>query len=277
MKKIIWLASYPKSGNTWVRLLLTNYLGDSGTPASINNLVGGMASSWTLFENATGLKSSLLSSETVLELRPVVYRFLASQSPKSIYLKVHDMMDPRLVPNDVTQLAVYIVRDPRDVAVSFASHLGAGLDRTIKVMADTEFYVARPAAGIGIQMPQLLGSWSSHVLSWVNSSLPLKILRYEDLKEDPNLRMRELLEASGIASDSSKLDRAVSNSHIDVARKQERDSGFAEAFGRHKQFFGRGEAGAWRGILSNEQVRLIEQAHGPVMKSLGYTLTCSTD
>ena len=80
---MVWLASYPKSGNTWLRALLTNYLLDGGGPASINALIGSwIANRRDLFHRYTGVPSSDLSGEEVLRLRSLFHERLAADSPR---------------------------------------------------------------------------------------------------------------------------------------------------------------------------------------------------
>ncbi len=91
LKRIVWLASYPKSGNTWFRVFLSNLLNKSDQPADINNLyTTPIASSRELFDEATGLSSSELTSEEIDLLRPHVYEFISRTSSELQYQKVHD-------------------------------------------------------------------------------------------------------------------------------------------------------------------------------------------
>ena len=91
MGKIIWLASYPKSGNTWVRVLLTNYLRNGEAPADINRLDGGpIASARLWFDEWAGIEASALDDKIIERLRPDVYRCMAIESTETLYMKAHD-------------------------------------------------------------------------------------------------------------------------------------------------------------------------------------------
>ncbi|NJK96875.1 MAG: sulfotransferase domain-containing protein, partial [Bacteroidales bacterium] len=126
-KKIIWLASYPKSGNTWFRAFLANLLHPGDKPADINELEGGpIASSRALFDEATGLSSSDLTPAEIENLRPFVYRYIARNSTEIIFHKIHDAYTltsegVALVPAEATRCAIYFVRNPLDVAVFFCT------------------------------------------------------------------------------------------------------------------------------------------------------------
>ena len=87
---IVWLASYPKSGNTWLRAVLTNYLRDGDASASINELIGGWMLGRGLFDETVGLPSSDLTPGEVLRLRPLFYELVAPELPHPWFVKVHD-------------------------------------------------------------------------------------------------------------------------------------------------------------------------------------------
>ena len=154
MGSILWLASYPKSGNTWLRALLTNYKQDVDTPADINKLRGGpIASSRDLFDEMIGFEASELTDSQIAQLRPVAYRRLAAELSEGSLLKVHDAWtigptgEP-LFPADVTAGVVYIVRNPLDVAVSAASHWGVDLARAVEHLCNPNMALARSHHGL---------------------------------------------------------------------------------------------------------------------------------
>ena len=91
--RIDWLASYPKSGNTWMRLLLANYFAEAEDPHDINapGVTRGVAGSRRLFDNALGIASNDLLPEEISALRPAAYRVIAEWSKSRLWLKVHDM------------------------------------------------------------------------------------------------------------------------------------------------------------------------------------------
>ena len=88
LKKIIWLASYPKSGNTWFRMFFSNLLSSSDEPVSINNIMDpNIASQRYLFDNYAGVNSSDLSEQEIGNLRPKVYAALAAELADTIFMK----------------------------------------------------------------------------------------------------------------------------------------------------------------------------------------------
>ncbi len=277
MKRILWLASYPKSGNTWLRAFLTNYRQDSGEPADINQLGGvPIASSRNLFDEWAGVEASDLSPIDIERLRPHVYRLLAENAEETIFLKIHDAITvtsegASLVPPDATQGAVYLIRNPLDAVVSFADHSGHTIDETIRNMNDPKYQFASKDEQLDVQLPQRLLSWSGHVHSWVDQdSFPVLVMRYEDLLSDPISKFREIIEFCGLDMKEELLQRSVEYSSFNVLKTQEEHKGFNERSPHSKAFFREGRAGVWRKTLKPEQVDQIIQDHGPMMERFGY-------
>ena len=271
---IIWLASYPKSGNTWLRTFLTSYLKDDGTPASINELIGPLVATRELFDEYLGLSSSDLAPGEILRLRPRLHRLLAAELPHPTFFKVHDAWIQTaagpLFPRAATAGAVYLVRNPLDVAVSFAYHLQWPIDHTVEEMNRSEVTSAGRRRRLHANFPESRLSWSRHVLSWVESDLPVHVVRYEDLLADPVEAFGAVVRFAGLAWDRSSVARAVDHTRFDRLRAQEECEGFGERQPTAPSFFRSGRAGDWRSALSPQQVRALVEAHGPVMKRFGY-------
>lgn len=192
MAKIVWLASYPKSGNTWVRVLLTNYRRDAEQPADINALDGGpIASARVWLDEWVGIEASVFDDATIERLRPGVYRCMAREEPEMLFMKAHDAWgctdrgEP-LFPSDVTHGVVYILRNPLDLVASCANHWGISLETAAERLCNPEFALARSLGGTTDQLHQRMGAWSGHVESWLDhAEMPVHRVRYEDLRRDP--------------------------------------------------------------------------------------------
>ena len=191
MSGICWLASYPKSGNTWLRALLTNYRRDSDEPASINELEGGWTASLReTFDECAGIESADLTQKQIEHYRPWVYERLAADSVDGLFLKIHDAYtynaDARpIFSNQATAGAIYLIRNPLDVAVSYAHHRDELVDKTIRAMSRNDAMLAGSDKPGG-QLPQQLLSWSGHVCSWVDEpGLNVHVVRYEDMARQP--------------------------------------------------------------------------------------------
>ncbi len=206
MSKIIWLASYPKSGNTWFRAFLSNLRQNPDTPVSINALDGTSAASRERFDDAVGIESSALTLPEIERLLPTVFECIAAQSEGALFLKMHDAYmhtrdDRPRVPEQATQGAIYFLRNPLDLAISFAHHLGTDIDTAIDRMADETHALADGPGRVHRSLRQPLLSWSSHVLSWLNGpGFPVHVIRYEeyDAKLSGNVRGRRMFRRSAI-------------------------------------------------------------------------------
>lgn len=270
MGKIVWLASYPKSGNTWVRAFLHNYIVNARTPHSINSLVD-----FSVAECAApffGADAAGLSMEQVQKLRPAVHEQLTRLHDDLVFVKTHNANlavhgIPLCTPT-VTAGAVFIVRDPRDVALSYAAFAGKAIDEIIDFMADRNAGNATDTQ----QVFEHLSSWSQHAVSWVASPKRL-LVRYEDLLAEPARYFARIIRFIGtgeVAQD--RLQRAIAFSGFDVLSGQEAAEGYRAA-GRAERFFRAGRAGLWREKLTPAQAARIEAAHGEVMRKFGYELS----
>ncbi len=270
MGKIVWLASYPKSGNTWVRAFLHNYIINAAAPHSINRLVD-----FSVAENAAaffGADAAGLSNEQVQSRRPGVHEQLTRLHDDLVFVKTHNanlaLHGIALCSPEFTAGAVYIVRDPRDVALSYAAYARKSVDEIIDFMNNAGAATATDAT----QVFELLGSWSGHALSWVSAKNRL-LVRYEDLLAEPARYFARIIRFIGSgAVDAARLERAVAFSGFDVLAGQEKAEGYRAA-GGVETFFRAGQAGQWRERLSPAQAARIEAAHGEVMKNFGYGLS----
>ncbi len=277
MSGIVWLASYPKSGNTWFRVFLANLRGDGQGPADINDLRSSpIASARGLFDDAVGIESSDLTHDEAARLRPEVYAQLAREATETLFIKIHDAFtfldDGRpLFAGSSVKGAVYIIRNPLDVAVSLAHHLACSVDEAIEAMNNPEYAFCRGRKRLHYQLRQKLLSWSEHVLSWVDTALvPVHIMRYEDMKLRPLETFAAAARFAGLADDRELIARALGWSSFDELRRQEKERGFKERSAKSESFFRRGEIGSWRETLSDEQARRVITTHASVMRRFDY-------
>jgi hypothetical protein len=268
--KIVWLASYPKSGNTWVRAFLHNYIVNAETPHSINSLVD-----FSVAECAAafyGPDAAGLSTEQVQKLRPAVHEQLTRLHADLVFVKTHNahlaMHGIPFCTPACTAGAVYIIRDPRDVALSYAAFARRSVDEIIDFMADSKAANATDTN----QVFEHLSSWSAHAVSWVASS-PRLLVRYEDLLGEPERYFARIIRFLGTGEvEADRLKRAIAFSGFDVLAGQEAAEGYRAAGGADI-FFRAGKAAQWREALTVGQIARIEAAHGEVMQKFGYALS----
>ncbi len=277
LNKIIWLASYPKSGNTWFRIFLTNLLNHSSQPADINNLYPTtIASSRSLFDEATGLESSDLTLDEIELLRPQVYRYIAAHSSDLIFHKIHDawisLADGNvLVPEEVTKAVLYFIRNPLDVAVSFAHHSSTTIDKAIEMMNNSQYAFCSRETKLHNQTRQRLLNWSEHVSSWIDQSgLPLMVIRYEDMITDTFSLFKDSTKFIGLEATDEDIFRSIEFSSFENIQNQEKEKGFREKAAMAKSFFRKGISGDWKNILTTEQIVKIVSRHQKMMERFGY-------
>jgi aryl sulfotransferase len=282
---IYWLASYPKSGNTWMRILLTNYLRDGDEPADINTLDGGpIASARQLFDDNVGIEASDLTQDEIERLRPYVYEMISESYGRAaedqpcdpVFLKVHDAYTytPENIPllsKAATAGAIYLLRNPLDVADSFAHHSAQPVEKTVERMGSDDFAFVDKETRLHNQLRQRLLTWSGHVQSWLDEpGLRSLIVRYEDLSEDTENVLSEVLHFSGIKPDSKRVAKAVDFSRFDRLKEQEAKQGFGEKMPLAESFFRKGKVGSWTDSLTPEHMAKIIDDHGEVMTRFGY-------
>ncbi|WP_129676351.1 sulfotransferase domain-containing protein [Candidatus Chloroploca sp. Khr17] len=277
MQRLVWLASYPKSGNTWVRLFLTAYSHPERDELDINAVdVSLHAGNRDLFDRVIGLEASELTPAEIERYRPDVYRQLAVEAAEPLFIKVHDRWrrnadGASIFPPETTAATVYIVRDPRGVAPSYANHYNLSIDAAIEQMRTVDHAIATRPDRLASQLHQPMGSWSQHVTSWLDQTdLPVHLVRYEDLHADPEATFAGILEAAGLPVDAERLAAALTQSRFDRLQAQEEAAGFKERLMGAPRFFRRGQAASWQEELTPAQIERIVADHGPVMARLGY-------
>ena len=281
MSGIFWLASYPKSGNTWLRAFLTNYLRESDEPADINELDGGWTASLRgLFEEIVGIESATLTEKQIAHYRPLVYEQMAAQSTEQTFIKIHDAYTrnaqgkPLFSPR-ATAGVIYLIRNPLDVAVSFAHHRDEPIDETVRFMGNHDAVMVK-ASDATEQLPQPLLSWSKHVCSWVDEpNLNLLTVRYEDMLAQPAAVFTEIVRFVGLAENTNQLEKAIAFSSFAQLQSQEAAHGFAEKQPTAPSFFRQGRIGSWREQLTAPQVQQIITDHRTVMQRFDYLTTGS--
>ena len=275
---IYWLASYPKSGNTWMRVFIANLVSNTHDGIDINAInSGSIASDRLWMDSVLGFDSADLFTAEIDRIRPEIYRWTVSGTEQVVsYNKIHDACtrsesgEP-VISLDATLGALYILRNPLDVCISASFHWGCSIDETIERMADKHHVIASSDQGLKQQIHQHLLSWSDHVLSWVDATdFPVLVLRYEDMLSNP-------LQSFSIASDflhlstsEEKIKSAVENSRFENLSAQEEKHGFKERSKHAERFFRAGKAGGWRQTLNSQQIDKIISDHEQVMLRFHY-------
>ncbi len=276
MGDLVWLASFPKSGNTWMRVFLHNLFVNDSRPVDLNRMQGGIfqsdsALTWFRFFDKRPLED--WSFDDVACMRPKVHELIAETNSGSVFCKTHNalmtMRGHSTINLNVTSGAIYIVRNPLDVTLSLADFLGVGVDKAIDFLVSD--FMETDNDPVRNTVCVALGSWSQHVESWTGRPNPsLHVVRYEDMLEHPLTTFGKTAEFLGLKPSRQRLSRAIRNSSFKVLRKQENRTNFKEKSIHQERFFRRGTAGGWKQELSYEQVQRICEAHREQMKRFDY-------
>lgn len=274
MPGIIWLASYPKSGNTWLRAFMANLMRNPSQPLAINDLPNYILGDGfhIHYETLSGKKASELSPEDFTRLRPKVHEWFAYSRGEDVFVKTHNLIatvhDCPLITPSATAGAIYVVRNPMDVAVSFAHHYQVDYQRAVDSLCDPNYHIP----GSDDQTTQYLGTWSRHVSSWLDApGLTLHMMRYEDMLQKPAKAFGAVIDFLGLPKEPARLKKAMNFSSFRELSRQEKGTKFIESRPDGKSpFFRQGRAGDWRKILTEPQVQTLIDAHGEVMTRVGY-------
>lgn len=273
MGAIIWLASYPKSGNTWMRSFLHNLLTNAQSPVPINEL-----DRFCLGESFIGPYAAIankpydqLEEEEIARIRPQVHREFTRASPDSVFVKTHnylgEWLGQPLHNMEVTAGGIYILRNPLDVVLSAKNHFGGSLDEAIDQLSDDTMATALSPKNV----PEIHTSWSKHVRSWTAQANPqLLVLRYEDLLNEPRTHFKRVTQFLGLNCPRERLERAIKFSSFKVLKRQEETSGFKERSKKASAFFREGRAEQWREELSPDQVRRVISGNREQMERFNY-------
>lgn len=276
-KNIVWIASYPKSGNTWYRIFLSNLLSKSQKPINVNRLLSiPIASNRALFDEFAGVNSSDLTIDEINNLRPAFHQHLSRENNDVVYVKVHDAwtLNKRgepIFPEAVTKGVIYIIRNPLDIAVSMAYHDVKKIPDAIQKLNSSYRILGSERNKLYYQFEQSVLCWSKHVTSWCdNSNLPVHILKYEDLLKLPYNTFKGSLSFLNLKYSVSEIQTAIKHSSFQSLKEQENIFGFKEKPIDADSFFASGKTGVWKRILNSDQICRIKSIHAEKMKKYSY-------
>ncbi|MCX6204892.1 MAG: sulfotransferase domain-containing protein [Bacteroidetes bacterium] len=279
LKKIIWLASYPKSGNTWFRVFITALLNNG--IVNINDLkTNGIFSSRTIFDNYTDIDSSYLYDDEAKIVLPDIYRELALDKKEQIFIKVHDaficnQLEDPIIPENVSFCAIYFIRNPLDIAGSLANHLNSSLDKAVNFMCKKDACFSPQKANLNTskQIRQYLSDWSFHVETWTTiPRFPVHVVRYEDMVTNPFDTFKGILSKIGwLEYNDIQIQLAIDASSFSALQSQEKKIGFIEKpLTSVPLFYRKGKINNWKDELTENQVTTIINTHHKVMKMYDY-------
>lgn len=275
----IWLASYPKSGNTYLRTLLANYLYPiSNNQNSLENLqkIKKFPDKF-FYKNFLKEKNiSNLNSEEKFYLNIsnwIVAQNLLNQSKENLLLKTHNVycsIDEKIkfTNSKLTSAFIYITRDPRNVALSYSNHMVYNHEKSVsKILEST----------LGNEDPDIFevyGNWETNYLSWKKfTDVPSLFLKYEDLVKNTEDEFQKILnflsKYLNFSIDESKIKNSIFLSQFHKLKRDEIKFGFREA-ANNQIFFDKGPERDWKKELDPKLSELIEKKFYNTMKKLNY-------
>ena len=272
-KTIAWLASYPKSGNTWLRIFLANYLANRHSALPINDAYRFVVGDSDV-RHYTAVAGRPVDTDDMcqtVQLRARVMAAIAASGSDVNLVKTHNRRAEgwgvQLIPPQFTRSAIYVMRNPLDVVLSYARHYGETHEQAAESLCRSDNGINPDAAHVA----QFLGSWQDHVESWTSfAPYPTLILKYEDMLDDPERTFGKVIRHFGMEPDLERLGRAIRHSSFKELKNQESRSGFSERSPQDPAFFAKGRSGQWKDDLAPELVRKIRQANKRAMKKYGY-------
>jgi hypothetical protein len=276
-RRLAWIASYPRSGNTWLRSFLFS-LYHVFRDASFESLDFHRVNEFCPWDNSAILFRKYISgppssvdNKRIAELRPRVFADVARQAKGFVLLKTHNARlashGTPLIEDSVTAGAIYLVRNPLDVAVSFARFRNIPLDRAIADMASKGF--GRMSDAYSVYWAS--SSWSVNVQSWTEPRDPrILVVRYEDLVSEPNRIFTTIANHLLMKPTDEQVTKALDVTAFAKMRDLE-EAGKAKLNNPvDVEFFRSGKAQQWRDVLTKDQVDRIVTDHGAVMDRFGY-------
>ena len=278
---IIWLASYPKSGNTWVRSIVTAlmYTDDGIFNFNLLNKIKQFPSNiyFKKFTNDFG---------NIHEIKKywVLAQDLINLDNKVKFFKTHHInckIDQYNFTNKENTLAtIYIVRDPRNLINSISNHYSKSFQDSKKFLL-TPNYIAGYKKDGGLEkhsLKTLLGTWSEHYKFWKNNNQNFLLIKYEDLIKDTNSELNKIIifikKFTSIQTNENKNRNIIKTTTFEHLKNLEEEGNFNENayenIDKKKKFFYLGPKNNWKNSLDKEIKKEIEKKLSEEMRELGY-------
>ncbi len=277
---IIWLASYPKSGNTLLRSILSSYFFSNDGEFKFENLY--QIDQFPLLKHFTSIDVDVNEDKAIFKNSINAQNFINKEKGKVKFFKTHSSFS-KINNYNFTDLqntlgVIYIVRDPRNLVNSLSHHYNFSTDEAINTLIDKEKFMSRTDKNAEV----FTGSWNFNYNSWKNLEKHKKyfLIKYEDLitnKKTIILRVFKFLNSLGMKFDIDmiKLNRVIKTTEFEAMKTKEKEETFTEAMidektGNRKIFFNLGPRNDWKVNLDKKNREKIEKAFYKEMEDLGY-------
>ena len=278
---IIWLASYPKSGNTWVRHFLASLIYSNQGKTGLEKL--GFIMQYpkrdqfeklvTSFDDFNQIKKNWINSQNLIN----------SDNKLNIF-KTHHVLcslgKDNFTDKKNTLGAIYIVRDPRNVISSILYHFNlSNTEEALNFIQTEDKFIGNVKNKVNYPLHTLIGSWKTNYNSWKFSGKNFLLVKYEDLILNPNTEFKRIANyitnTTNIKFSEEQIKKGIDESSFENLRKFEDKNGFIESIKdsenkKRKKFFNLGPRNSWEKSLDKKFVDEIENSFNDEMKELGY-------
>ena len=275
---IIWLASYPKSGNTWVRLFLNSLLYNRNNSVDINDIKIGQFPSKEFFKDL--IKNT---NDVGQVIQNCIKAQIKLNADKNIRIfKTHNAFwkakGGHVFTNSENTLGIiYIVRDPRNVITSMNTHFNFNdYNKSLKFILNEKNIIGDRKSEKNYNLPTIISSWKNHYNSWTKAGefkKKLLLIKYENLICEPEIEFVKITnflnKIANLKFEDRDIKKAIENTNFSVLKKQEKLNGFKEKIGS-TYFFNLGPNNNWKKILNDEIREKIEKNFRMEMEELNY-------
>ena len=282
---IIWLASYPKSGNTWVRAIISSliYSDDGIFKLNLLKKIDQFPEKKYFkeyvkdFSNFDLIKQNWILAQDKVNLDNNIKIFKTHQGKYTVN-------NDDFTNNENTKATIYIVRDPRNVVTSISNHFTKSIDESLKFMMSNSIIGDKKSFNESVKdkssrMLTLLGKWNDHYRSWTRKKDNFLLIKYEDLLLNPKLEIEKisifLKNYLKFDLNKEKIDNIVKTTSFENLKKLEDEETFSEGvLNKEKNskvnFFYMGPKNKWEEILSKQILKSIESTFYKEMQEIGY-------
>ena len=279
---IIWLASYPKSGNTWVRSIITSLLYTEDGLFNfelIKNIPQFPDNKY--FKNFT---SDLTNFNEVMKYWRIAQNKINLDNEIK-FIKTHHLNckinEYSFTDKSNTLATIYIVRDPRSLVSSISNHFSKTIDESAKFLLTPKFLGGKEAKAKQKPnyIPTLLGTWSEHYKFWTMSNKNLLLIKYEDLVSDTESQLEKIVKFLEkfipIKTNKEKNYNIVKSTSFDQLKSMEKKGLFKEGMvnkisNEKVDFFRLGPKNKWEDSLEKNIQKELEDTFKKEMRELGY-------